>query len=392
MLSEIKNLSNSGAGFGNTRLNLNRSQLSLNDIEFKGFLSPDPVELPSIHPHFDYLRFSFSLPFDKFESLIKTIHGTQYALVEGYVTLGSGCPGFPRYTIGKSKERIMYALSEEGIFHGFIDLPGKYISQMKTYAVWRFVSILMEKYGCVSSRVDIAIDDPDYSLAWDNIGSALEAENYSGVKVHGCNASGGKGLQTYKTYYIGSRESEGFVRIYDALPMHNIKAQRFEAEFKRKKAIAALDKFLEFAHYLNDSSADTDEFEYNLQRLIAGFAVGVFDFRDKSKQYDNGSLKNCPLLNWWESYLDKVSDCPLKITVAPEPITFEKRLKWFYRQVAKPLAMFREIMRLPEVFYAFIDKLCDSAAPRIKESDILEMMGAVDELRRARRDTSLCPF
>lgn len=391
MISETESLSNLGTGFGNTRLNLNDSQLDLKDIEEISPIKLEPVKLPSLYAHFDYLRFSFSLPFEEFEKLLPVIHKSGYVLVEERVSLGQGCPVFPRYTIGTQKERIMFAWTEEAIAHGFIDLPGKYVSDMKSYQAWRFIDDLVNKRNCVPSRVDNAIDDPDYSLPWEEINNAAESKNYSGVRTHGCNVSGGHGLQTYKTYYFGSRQSGSFVRIYDAAPMHNVEAQRFEAEFKKKKAIAVIDKFLEIAHYLNESLPTLHELEFQLQRLIAGLAVGVLDFRDKSKQYENGSLKNCPLLPWWESYLSKVSDCQLKVSVAPEPVTFEKRLKWFYRQVAKPLAMFREIMRLPEVFYAFVDKLADSAVHRIKERELFEMMGVANSLRQARRDSD-CPF
>jgi hypothetical protein len=131
-------------------------------------------------------------------------------------------------------------LLTDKIYHDFVDLNGATLAAVDFLKICAILALCQNEVEFVGNRIDIALAFPVPSdtprLArqrWEYFVDANLLFGYRSVKrISNLNTTG-KGLGT--TVYLGSRESERFVRIYDKC-IDGVDFDRLEVEFKRGRA------------------------------------------------------------------------------------------------------------------------------------------------------------
>jgi Replication initiation factor len=208
------------------------------------------------------------------------------------------------------------------------------------------------------SRLDIAIDDYGKNLDLQDVEDALRDGNYSGF-------CGGKIVKEFGkehngwTVYLGSRESEKYIRAYDKESESKglIKSIRWEIEFKDTSADELLALIL--------GCPDDDEI---YQSNLANFAVGTLKFIDKTDK----NIGRNTVLKWWSDWLAYIKATPYKVRVLRVKTTIESKKDWVRSKVAKSLLMLRIVLQETR-FNEFLTEIINDAKQRITNFDELLM-------------------
>lgn len=300
----------------------------------------ETLTLPSIgrlYCHIDYLRFKFILPEKDFKELQLFLSlRMPYSIEEERQSL----LGVERYhNLLYNLERSFvcgYNVSEEKVISGYYQLSGKYWENFDTTDCFYFLKTLQDNYDPRVLRLDLAIDDID-SIYLDNQDflNAYEAKSFAGFQdltywekntIEPTTRTRCKS----GTVYLGSRQSDRFVRIYkhDGIP-------RWELETKGEVSRKVWDLLVKDYPY--------DSFEVDSwQQAMASVAIGNYSFCDRSNS--DIPIKDCPLLPFWEKFVNAVGGS-IKISVgSASQGVLTKSISWLYRQV---------IMLQKELHYAF---------------------------------------
>jgi DNA relaxase NicK len=171
------------------------------------------------------------------------------------------------------------------------------------------------------SRLDIALDDYDKYLDPSLMVEAIEANDYAGFRV----ASFIRNLSNDGfTLYLGSRESEHFVRYYNKSAESNgeVDSYRFESEFKGDKS-AHLAKVLSLTSTVQEAYS-------MLNQMIFG-KVNFYDAKRKN-------LARNQMCEWWTSFVSRITSHVFCINNSRKKTSIESKIAWIRRQVAKSLA------------------------------------------------------
>ena len=142
----------------------------------------------------------------------------------------------------------------------YIQYSGKVLNSLSTDALEIIKFHRLQGYK--SSRIDLAIDAHDSGLSIDSLYQAFKREE---TETKAKNASIIENTQGGKTLYIGSRQSEAFVRIYDKAKEQNQTGdwKRIEIELKGYKAQEATNMCIA---------------SNNLSKLITSIVLGYINF------------------------------------------------------------------------------------------------------------------
>lgn len=236
-----------------------------------------------------------------------------------------------------------------------LSIPGKVCTSIPLRLVLRFfevVSGLNDELDC--SRIDICVDDFTKKLTFDNITTALKQKNYSGFRTK-------QGIQNYDalngwTVYLGSRQSEHMVRIYNksAESMGRIDAIRWESEYKGKKA-----------NSIFKSLSKAIDIESSV-KLLKGYVLGKVNFIDR---FDK-NLERCDLLDWWREFVEYLGYERCQVLCEKVVTSIESKVKWINKQVEKALALVSRAFG-SERFQVFIDECVNSGSDRLRRFDEL---------------------
>jgi hypothetical protein len=232
-------------------------------------------------------------------------------------------------------------------------------ARLRGFMVWAEKNLLDLK----CSRIDLAVDDYSKKLHFQQLENAISNQHHSGFKVsrtvrnHGSKFSGW-------TVYLGSRQSEFMVRIYDkwAETLGLLNCIRWEAEIKGDTAEALFPLLLSFP---------TSEEEY--QNILINYAIGKIKFIDTIDK----NISRCPLLVWWSEWIEFIGCVPKKIFVARKQPNLAKTKQWLQKSVAKSLAMIRAGLGT-YYFPHFLEELLKSGKERMKNIDELKVADYVD--------------
>jgi DNA relaxase NicK len=213
------------------------------------------------------------------------------------------------------------------------------------------------------SRLDLAIDDYSKKLQFQQIENAIDRKNRSGfkraraVRNHGCKFGGW-------TIYLGARQSEFMIRIYDKFAESKglIDSHRWEAEIKGDTANALFPLLL---------SCPGSEQEY--QSILIDYAIGRIKFIDAIDK----NISRCPLLGWWSEWIEFLSCAPRAIFVARFKPSLARTKQWLQKSVAKSLAMISESLGV-YYFPHFVEELLRSGKERMKNIDELRVTDYVE--------------
>lgn len=308
----------------------------------------------SLETHLDYLRIRKDAIFhDEFQLLVGFINTDYTVEIDRPWSPGAGAIFFSHRIIGTHGVVGGFNVDEEGFYYLMIDMPGEYFEGKSAVDQWRLLLGLCHRYRVKCTRIDVAIDDPTYSVipvaemeqAWRD-GHAFGFRNYKKI------ISGNSPENMDETDYFGGRSSGKMVRCYD----HDSECLRFEAEFKRQYAHPVFLKLANLNREENGtescihetqekaSSPSNDSWDVDVQKTMASIAVGAIDFRDRGTRKDNrrAGFRDSVRLPFYQQFIDKVGNAHYRIRVPNPAKTISKTLEWVKRQCAPTLAMLAE--------------------------------------------------
>ena len=341
-----------------------------------------------LEAHLDYLRIKFCCSGDELKYLFSYLDPVgAFVQIEMPWSPGGGSYYYENSISSSLGIAGGVSITEEtGENSVMLEFSGTYFEGLSNEDVWRTIAFLRNSYGAEATRIDLTIDDRSYQIVPKNemIKAWKDGNNY-GFRTYKVVGSG-TSIEDFKTTSsFGSRQSGKMVRVYD----HKGLFLRFEAEFKRGyskaifnlladiskeydlsegseepafiKAEEAISKFHEAAdksthirdleinfsesHACNkdnpySSHGCNNNFEMSFAQIIASIAVSTIDFRDKSKLKDKtrANKKECPRLEFWQKFIDKIKVC-IKIRL-PKPIhSIQKTLAWIEKNWSRSLAI-----------------------------------------------------
>lgn len=216
-----------------------------------------------------------------------------------------------------------------------------------------FLQCLFEEHKGRFTRFDIALDDYEKELDFDDIEAAIEDEAYWGCNSADMRKSYKRGtLKTGKTAYFGSSQSDKMVRIYDKSveSKGEIDAIRMEVQFR--------DEYAEIvgAHWLRLC----DEPSQVVADWMASIVMGCLDFRYReSKNRDR-----CPQLGWWASFCERVAVAGKRVSKARRVPCLVRSMDALNRQWASMLAVIGKALG-DDVFLGWLAQLLDEGEGRL---------------------------
>lgn len=189
--------------------------------------------------------------------------------------------------------------------------------------------------GLRATRIDIYLDDSTGILARLRE-DAFEA--YLGGHAHGFKKWGWwDSRETYnavssRTAYLGSRQSDSFVRIYD-------KESRVRWERQTRAEIAnavALDLVT-----FHDAVDEDVEYDVAILERLKSHLIGNISFlslRDKN-------LDRAEVLPFWSEFLEWIEQPQIRVAKPEKPRLLEVTMRWIDRQVGKSLALVKKVSR-----------------------------------------------
>lgn len=224
----------------------------------------------------------------------------------------------------------------------------------------------IDQLGMSISRYDNTISDPCKKLDITQVCEAILKKNYMYFRRAGTTTSSDsrKGV-TGITLYLGSRQSECFYRLYDEYAKHKTVANRLEQELKDGKAKQVVNQLI---NYYNDYILATKKIDANMVQenyvcsqgdsvdqvtwkrfnneislYLKKILLGGLNFIDKSFKKANGSVKDCPVLEFWKDFKAYIlsQNTPIKLNSRVFKPSIRKKGEWMYKSVKGTLGMIR---------------------------------------------------
>lgn len=121
------------------------------------------------------------------------------------------------------------------------------------------------------------------------------------------------------------------------------------------------------------SPSDFTSLLSEISQLFQASTLGIVDFIDRSNMGANGNTKECERYEFWQDFLNIVSE-PISIPSPPViPNDIRKPLNWLVRQVSLTLAIFSEGINFNDFCTEFIGSLTD-----------FDLEASTDKMRKAR--------
>lgn len=247
---------------------------------------------------------------------------------------GRGCKRYEHSGSSLKGCRIGWNVDDKGISTTWLSIPGNVMSQISVRDSRRLCSGLQYQWQAKCTRFDVALDDYQRRVSPSEVLKACEDGNIALVSTYQVFGKSIVGESVIPTVYLGSRESEKFVRFYDAERKHGTLCDRWEVELKRRHAEEA------FNHFVNlpFDALDEGSFEEIASQFLGGLVIGAVDFVEKKEGVRYSRLDR---LDWWASLCDEVG-AGIRLSPARPKPSLERMLKWHNLQVAPSLACLRE--------------------------------------------------
>lgn len=331
-----------------------------------------------LYSHLDYLRVRRDeMSKDDFELLLDFIVKRHCEHEDIPWSPGAGAVWYNHKITGAYGVVGGFSINEKGLYSAMIDLPGEYFEQTNPSDQWHLLVGLYYRFNVKCSRIDLAIDDPEYYvIPIDEMREAYaRGQNFRFRNHKYVMSSSGLG-DCDETDYFGSRNSGKMVRTYD----HEGECHRFEVEFKRgfaqpvfeeilflKREDAISDEGIAFSTQKGISASDSQMSVY-VQKAMSAIALGAIDFRDRGNREDKSrvGVRDSVRLDFWQEFIDRVAGYIYRVQVVKPVRTLEKTLEWVKRQCSGTLAMFKEGMGR-EGFYAWVWKLVGFGEERMSQ-------------------------
>lgn len=232
----------------------------------------------------------------------------------------------------------------------WLELPGKWWQGRGICEGLNNIYYLTKVLGGTITRLDIRIDMYSDCIHAEDIKQAITERNFARIRTateYIVTSSDTEKIPV-TGFTFGSRESDLYTRYYDAKPIHNIDARRWEAEFKGEKVRALVPELQALADLKTQMIGNIDEFGSkddigkHLSIIIAQYALGGVEFIQRDKLGKRGNLKKIHRLEWWQKAIDKVGEV-VRVYTQPKKPNISKTINFFY-SIRRSLAMVKEAL------------------------------------------------
>ncbi len=225
------------------------------------------------------------------------------------------------YTINKS-------LDNPSINYLF-RFSGSFFSMLTIKQTREFLTVWSDTITS-SSRMDIAIDDPTFTIIpFDEMLQSCLDGNFAGFNNYDPRIDYAYKSETAKpgeypshTLYLGSRNSSEFTRIYN----HKNKCLRLEKELKGKVAMTCYNNLINATHLTDIEWA----------KLLMQYAIGSIKFIDRTSPSGGkqSHVDRCPPLAFWADFLSIIDTEPVRLPRPNPNIALSATFNWITRQVS----------------------------------------------------------
>jgi hypothetical protein len=242
--------------------------------------------------------------------------------------------------------RLYWDNTESGdVSRLIVEINGGSLKRLSLRDIWRMCLGLNFAWKASCRRFDVYIDDYARRVGFWDVVRHCEAGEVALVRSFSIFAKGDCGKQLIPTVYFGSRESEKYMRFYNAELKHGIKADRWELELKRRHALDAFHRFCAFGNSCDELlGAEQLTFEEQIAPFLSGLVTGAVDFVALNPENSEQRYSRRERLPWWASLVEESLKGNDTIRLSPqrtEP-SLERSIQWFKKQVACFLSCVRE--------------------------------------------------
>jgi hypothetical protein len=234
-----------------------------------------------------------------------------------------------------------------------ISLSGGLLERCDVADTVRLIHRLAHIHGAKFNRIDLAVDDYSRAMLPEYIREANKAGNYTGYRNFiymtddkgDCHSAGW-------TIYLGSRESDRYIRYYNAKFKHGIDAFRYEVEYKGELANVIANAIAntiakDNAKY-NSSAIAKTKVDATLSSMICELIVGNISFIDRASGYR--ASRSAPL-PFWHDFVTRMGGKGVRLSPPTVKPTMERAISWLERSVAGTLAMVSEYVGADKIAY-----------------------------------------
>jgi hypothetical protein len=319
MLAENTDVSSGLTGLNNIRSECQTNSFALTD---------------NLRVSVDWLRFRFCLPKPLFDECLDFIQGQ----LQDLLILECGTPGYLGKLFGNVatsplRIRVLWDVLPDGHYKGLIDIPATPLRRFTVRDSWRLCLGMLNRYDAECSRFDIALDDSARRISSEDLVRICGQDDYALVESFCEVRSKKRGKNSASTIYLGSRESEKFLRFYSAEALRNQPWDRWEAELKRRHANEAFKEFCSIPLGQDDAS-----FDLQVAQFLGSVVTGIVDFvhSETGDRYERRER-----YDFWQQMIDEISGAAIRLSPVREDFCLEKSLLWFKRQVSVTVAALR---------------------------------------------------
>ncbi len=208
-------------------------------------------------------------------------------------------------------------------------------------------------YGAKFNRIDLAVDDYSRAMLPEYICDAHQAGNYTGYRNFKYTTDfNGDCYSAGWTINLGARESDRYVRYYNAKPMHGTDAFRYEVEYKDEIANVIANAIAntiakDNAKY-NSSAIAKAKVDATLSSMICELIVGNISFIDRAS---GCRASRCAPLPFWHDFVTRMGGKGIRLSPSIIKPTMERAIAWLERSVAGTLAMVSEYVGADKIAY-----------------------------------------
>lgn len=232
------------------------------------------------------------------------------------------------------------------------------------YHAWQILFSL-SKFTVRCNRLDLNADFGNYEVMSElrqDMDDAFLQGNFSGFrkspKAQSREWKDGK-LIIDETFYMGSRESNKFMRMYDRYRDNGDKYMRFEGEYKGKAAHDIFSFCLSTFRAVDSPSS----FESLFGQLFRDILFNSVDFLLKT----NKNLNRCERLPFWKEFMEYIQAQPFKLPSLKKEKIIQKSFEWIARQVEPTLALINEFLG-EQAFKEYLGAILRSGKRRLTDS------------------------
>ena len=234
-----------------------------------------------------------------------------------------------------------------------ISLSGGLLERCDVADTVRLIHRLAHIHGAKFNRIDLAVDDYSRAMLPEYIREANRAGNYTGYRNFKYTTDDkGDCYSDGWTINLGARESDRYVRYYNAKEKHGTDAFRYEVEYKHEGAdmIAnAISNTIakDNAKY-NSSAIAKDKVDATLSSMICELIVGNISFIDRASGCR--ASRSAPL-PFWQDFVTRMGGKGIRLSPPTIKPTMERAISWLERSVAATLAMVSEYVGADKIAY-----------------------------------------